>query len=51
MTEEDRKLMEQYGITWEQKTVYYYMGHKYEHLENALKYARIHTETRAAQGK
>ena len=47
MTEEEEKLMERYGITSEQNTVYYYMGHKYERLKDALNYAKTHTETRA----
>ena len=50
MTEEEVKLMERYGITCEQKTVYYYKGYKYERLDDALKYAKIHTEARTARG-
>ena len=48
MTEEEEKLMKRYGITSEQNTVYYYMGHKYERLKDALNYARIQTEVRVA---
>jgi hypothetical protein len=41
MTEQEKELMERYEITCEQNTVYYYMGHKYERLQDALKYAEI----------
>lgn len=40
MTEEEQQLMEQYGITVEQKYVYTYGNYKYEHLEEAVNYAR-----------
>jgi hypothetical protein len=43
MTEEE-KLMEQYGITCERKTMYWYKGYKYEKLTDALNYAKIDTE-------
>ena len=45
MTEEEKELMERHGITSEQSTVYYYQGHKYERLKDALNYARLHAET------
>ena len=48
MTEEQVELMERYGITFEQRTVFRYKDHKYERLEDALRYAKIHTETRNA---
>jgi hypothetical protein len=41
VTEEDRKLMEHYGIVAQQKTLYLYKGHKYDHLKDALSYAKI----------
>ncbi|MBT8113464.1 MAG: hypothetical protein KJO81_05185 [Gammaproteobacteria bacterium] len=41
MTEEDNKLMDQYGITSKQKTVYLYKGHKYGNLKDALNFAKI----------
>jgi len=50
MTEEEKELMERYGITYEQNTVYYYMGYKYDRLQDALKYAKLHTQT-SADGK
>jgi len=45
MTEDNQKLMEQYQITFEQKTVYcfYYKGYKYEKLSDAVNYAKIQT--------
>jgi len=41
MTEEEKELMESYGITVEQKSVYFYKGHTYENLKDALNYAKI----------
>ncbi len=41
MTEEDNLLMEQYGITSQQKTVYLYKGHKYDSLKDAINFAKI----------
>ncbi len=40
-TEEEKRLMEQYGIEAEPKTVYRYRGHTYEQLEHAIRYAKI----------
>ena len=40
MTEEEKELMNRYGITVEQKSVYTYKDHKYERLRDALNYAR-----------
>ena len=37
--EEAEKLMAKYGITHEQKTVYFYRGHKYDKLRDAIRYA------------
>lgn len=39
-SDEDRELMGQYGITHEKKSVYFYDGHKYERLSDAVRYAR-----------
>lgn len=47
MTELEKELMERYEITCEQNTVYYYMGYKYERLQDALKYAEIQAQTRS----
>ena len=41
MTEEDKKLMDQYGITSQQKTVYLYKDHKYDNLKDAISFAKI----------
>ena len=41
MTEEDNKLMDQYGITSKQKIVFLYKGHKYGNLKDALNFAKI----------
>lgn len=41
MTEEEKALMKRFGITVEQKSVYTYKGYKYEHLKDALNYAKI----------
>jgi hypothetical protein len=40
VTEEERKLMAQYGITHETKSMYFYQGHKYDKLNDAINYAR-----------
>ena len=41
MNEEDNKLMEQYDITSQQKTVYLYKGYKYDRLKDAINFAKI----------
>ena len=38
-SEEELKLMTQYGITQEKKSVYFYQGYKYDKLSDAIKYA------------
>lgn len=43
MSEEDKTLMAQYGITSESKLMYSYKQHRYEHLEDAVNYARVDT--------
>ena len=45
MTEEEKELMQRFGITVEQKSVYTYKGHKYERLKDALNYAKIDAGT------
>ena len=40
-TEEENKLMAQFGITQENKSVYFYQGHRYEKLGDAISYARL----------
>ena len=39
-TEEDKTLMAQYEITQDLKPVYFYKGHKYEKLSDAVSYAK-----------
>jgi len=48
MTDEER-LIKEYGITCEQKTIYSCHGHKYEKLKDALAYARIQTERKVRE--
>ena len=38
-SEEEQELMVQYGITHEKKSVYFYQGHKYDKLSDAIRYA------------
>lgn len=40
MTEEQKFAMEKYGITCHTKSVFHFEGHKYDRLEDALKYAK-----------
>ena len=41
MNEVDKKIAVQYGIKSEQITVFFYNGHKYDKLEDAIRYAKI----------
>ena len=41
ITEEELKLMTQYGITHVRKTVYLCKGYKYDKLSDAISYARV----------
>ena len=41
MSEEDKKVMEKYGITYEQRTVFFWNDHKYERLVDAVNYAKL----------
>lgn len=41
MNEEEIKIMEVLGITAEPSTVFTYKGHKYQKLEDAVRYAEI----------
>ena len=38
-SKEEQKLMAEYGITHEKKSVYFYRGHKYDKLSDAIRYA------------
>ena len=40
VTEEERKLMAQYSITHENKSVYFFKGYKYDRLSDAITYAK-----------
>ena len=44
MTEDERKLVEHFGIRMETETVYIYQSYKYLNLVDALNYARRTTE-------
>lgn len=44
MTEDQRKLMKQYAITSEQRTVYHFKEFKYDNFNDALVYARIESD-------
>ena len=44
MTEEDRTLMGQYGITSASKMMYFYKDYRYENLTDALLYAKGETK-------
>ncbi len=41
MNETEKRMVEVYGIRSEHKTVYFYNGHKYEKLKDALNYAKL----------
>lgn len=44
MNETEKRMVERYGIRSEQKTVYFYNGHKYDKLKDAISYAKIVTQ-------
>ena len=39
MINEEQQLMDQFGITCEQKLTFHFQGHRYARLEDALRYA------------
>lgn len=41
MNNDDKALMEKYGITCETKMIYAYKQHRYDNLQDALRYAEI----------
>ncbi len=41
MSEDDKAVMEKYGITYEQRTVFFWKDHKYERLADAVNYAKL----------
>jgi hypothetical protein len=40
MTHEEKQLKDQYGITYKEKMVFYFQGHKCERLDDAVNYAK-----------
>ncbi len=40
MTDEEKKLMDEHGITFETKTVFHYQGYRYDRLQDAVNYAQ-----------
>jgi len=41
LNDENKMLMEKYGITCEPKMIYSYKQHRYENVEQAINFARI----------
>lgn len=41
MSEDDKAMMAQYGITSEPKLVYCYKEHRYDYLKDAVNYAKL----------
>lgn len=50
VTEEDKALMAQYDIKTETRTLFYFEGHKYDKLKDALSYARLSVEREKVPG-
>ena len=44
LTDEDKQLMTQYGVSCETRIVYVYKGYKYDQLHYALSYAKAIAE-------
>ena len=44
MNSDDKKLMEEFGITAESKTIFHFDGHRYERLSDAVNYAKTRTQ-------
>lgn len=40
MTEEEHKIMECHGITYQTNTTFHFAGYKYQRLEDAVNYAK-----------
>jgi hypothetical protein len=47
-SEEELELMAQYGITHESKSLYFFQGHKYDKVSDAIRFARISSESESA---
>ena len=43
MSDEEKTLMAQYGITGELKMIYSYKQHRYENINDAINFAKIDT--------
>ena len=41
MSEDEKRLLELYGITVESKTIYLYNQHRYEFAKDAINYAKL----------
>jgi hypothetical protein len=50
MDKTDSELMAEYGITSKTKTLYSYKQHNYEHLKDALSYAKIDSNRHQKDG-
>lgn len=46
MTSDEKKLMEEFGITAESKTIFHFDGHRYERLSDAVNYAKTKARPR-----
>lgn len=52
MTNEEKHAMERYGITSEEKTIFYFEGYKYDRLSDAVNYAKtVKTSSNPESGK
>jgi hypothetical protein len=51
LTEEEKLLMERYGINSTQKTFYLYKQYRYENLNDALRYAEIDSKRDSTASK
>ena len=45
VTDEEVRIMNKYGITYETRTVYYWKNYKYEKLSDAVRNAKMQRET------
>lgn len=45
MNDEEKRLIEKFGVLLEHKTIYLYKGHSYDNLKDAINYAKIDTES------
>jgi hypothetical protein len=51
MSEQDKTLMAEYGVTSSTKTVYFYKEYRYDRLSDALSYAKSDTKRAEAGGE